>query len=137
MEGKQSESEPVRVWVNGSFDVLHIGHIKLLEYAARLGKVRVGTDTDRRIREKKGKDRPINTEDDRIQFLCALEAVDSVVVFDTDEQLIEQIRQYRPHFIVVGEEYHNRVIGGDLASREVRYFPKIDGKSSTNIINKL
>jgi cytidyltransferase-like protein len=58
-----------KVWVNGSFDILHVGHIRQLEYAASLGSVRVGIDTDERIKEKKGKDRPYNTLKDRIEFL--------------------------------------------------------------------
>ena len=47
-----------KIWVNGSFDILHVGHIRLLEYASLFGSIRVGIDTDERIKEKKGKDRP-------------------------------------------------------------------------------
>ena len=81
-----------KIWVNGSFDILHIGHIRLLEYAASLGSVRVGLDTDERIREKRGKDRPYNTLEDRVEFLYSLISVDSVVTFGSNEELIEKIK---------------------------------------------
>jgi D-beta-D-heptose 7-phosphate kinase/D-beta-D-heptose 1-phosphate adenosyltransferase len=83
-----------RVWVNGSFDVLHIGHINLLEYANSLGNVRVGLDTDERIKEKKGENRPYNILKDRIKFLSSIKFVDSIVTFSSDDELIDRIKEY-------------------------------------------
>ena len=54
-----------KVWVNGTFDVLHIGHLKLLEFASTYGELRVGIDTDKRVKELKGNDRPFNNTEDR------------------------------------------------------------------------
>ena len=51
----------MKVWVNGTFDVLHVGHLKLLEYSASFGELRVGIDSDKRVQELKGNDRPFNT----------------------------------------------------------------------------
>ena len=82
----------MKVWVNGTFDVMHVGHIKLLEYANSLGIVRVGLDTDERIKENKGFNRPINSLQDRIDFMESIKYVDSVVSFGSDEELEKSIR---------------------------------------------
>ena len=79
-----------RIWVNGTFDVLHIGHIKLIQHAASLGLVRIGIDTDERVKEKKGMGRPFNTLKDRIEFISAIKGVESVVSFGSDNELIEE-----------------------------------------------
>jgi D-beta-D-heptose 7-phosphate kinase/D-beta-D-heptose 1-phosphate adenosyltransferase len=67
MEGRVPKE--LRVWVNGTFDVLHRGHIELLEYASKFGKVRVGIDTDERVKQLKGDSRPINRWSDREYLL--------------------------------------------------------------------
>ena len=76
-----------KIWVNGTFDVMHIGHIKLLEHASSLGIVRVGLDTDDRIQQKKGPNRPVNTLQDRIDFMKSIKYVDSVVSFSSNKEL--------------------------------------------------
>ena len=124
-----------KVWVNGSFDILHIGHIRLLEYANLFGSVRVGIDTDDRIKEKKGKDRPYNTLEDRVEFLYSLKYINSVVTFDSNEELINQIREYQPDMMVIGDDYnYNNIIGIEYIP-EVKFFPKVEGKSTTKILN--
>jgi D-beta-D-heptose 7-phosphate kinase/D-beta-D-heptose 1-phosphate adenosyltransferase len=72
MEGRFTE---VKVWVNGTFDVLHIGHIKLLEFASQFGEIRVGIDTDERVKQFKGELRPINNINDRIFFMNSIKYV--------------------------------------------------------------
>lgn len=124
-----------KVWVNGTFDVLHIGHIKLLEYASTFGLVRVGIDTDNRVREKKGNGRPYNKIEDRMEFIRSIKFVDSVVSFDSDDTLINEIKKYSPDVMVIGSDYKNKeIIGFDLISN-VQFFSKITGHSSTNILN--
>lgn len=123
-----------KVWVNGAFDVLHIGHIRLLEYAASLGTVRVGLDTDQRIKENKGKDRPYNTLQDRIAFISSIRFVDSVVTFDSNEELIDEIKNYQPHIMVIGDDYKYRKIIGVEYIGKVIFFNKIQGKSTTTIL---
>jgi len=125
----------VRVWVNGSFDILHIGHLRMLEYASLFGEVRVGVDTDERIREKKGNDRPYNTLEDRVEFLCGLKYVTDVVTFDSDMELIERIREYGPDMMVIGDDYNYDSIIGREYIPEIKFFEKIPGKSTTKILN--
>ena len=124
-----------KVWVNGSFDILHLGHIRLLEYANLFGNVRVGIDTDERIKEKKGKDRPYNTLEDRVEFLYSLKYVNSVVTFNSNEELIKNIREYNPDIMVIGDDYnYNNIVGIEYIP-EVKFFPKVEGKSTTKILS--
>jgi D-beta-D-heptose 7-phosphate kinase/D-beta-D-heptose 1-phosphate adenosyltransferase len=127
-----------KIWVNGTFDVLHIGHIKLLEFASRYGIVRVGIDSDIRVKQLKGELRPINTIDDRLEFMSSIKYVDSVVSFSSDKELCQKIKEWSTDIIIVGSDYrHKPVIGSELVS-EVIIFDKLEGFSTTNIIgNKL
>ena len=84
----------MRIWVNGTFDVMHIGHIKLLEKAHELGIVRVGLDTDERIKSKKGPTRPVNSLEDRIEFMKSIRYVDSVVSFGSNSELEDRIKEW-------------------------------------------
>jgi len=125
------------VWVNGCFDVLHIGHIKLLKYAKSLGSfLIVGIDSDDRIKKSKGEYRPINPQLNRFEMITALKCVDTAVIFDSDDLLIKLIQHLKPEHMVVGEEYKGRVIGGEYA-KNIHYFSRIADYSSTNIINSL
>lgn len=124
-----------KIWVNGTFDVLHIGHIKLLEYASTLGTVRVGIDTDNRVREKKGEGRPYNGIEDRMEFIRSIRFVDSVVSFDSDNTLISRIKEWEPDILVIGDDYQYHPIIGIEYVPQVMFFEKIKDKSSTNILN--
>lgn len=127
------------VWTNGTFDVLHAGHIKLFREARKLagpgGKVVVGTDSDDRIRELKGPNRPINNLFDRIDFLRSIKYIDDVVAFSSEDTLIANIKRYSPDIILIGDDYKDkRVVGGEFA-KEIIYFPRYGGLSSSKIIN--
>lgn len=123
------------IWVNGCFDILHIGHTRLLKYAKSLGdRLYVGIDSDDRIRELKGPERPFNSQDDRKEFLLSVSYVDDVIIYNTDDELSLSIKNSYADFIVVGEEYRNKnVVGSEHA--QVIYFPRIDGYSTTRILN--
>ncbi len=124
----------MKVWVNGTFDVMHVGHIKLLEQASRLGTVRVGLDTDERIRSKKGPTRPVNTLEDRMEFMKSIRYVDSVVSFSSNEELENRIKEWDADIMVIGNDYkYHEIIGGHLVEK-VFFFDKIEGKSTTNIL---
>jgi len=125
----------MKVWVNGSFDVVHIGHIRLLEYASTLGSVKVGIDTNERIQKLKGKDRPFNTLIDRIEFLRSIKYVNNVEVFNTDEQLTNIIKQYQPDYMIIGSDYKGKSIIGSEYIGKIIYFDRIKNKSTTEILN--
>lgn len=123
-----------KVWVNGTFDILHIGHIKLLEYASTFGKVRVGIDTDERVKQKKGESRPYNNLDDRVKFMESIKFVDSVVTFSSDDELREKIKEWEPDIMVIGDDYsENKIIGIEYIPKVV-FFNKLSGYSTTNIL---
>ena len=124
-----------KVWVNGTFDVLHIGHIKLLEYAASLGKLRVGIDTDVRVKELKGKDRPFNNTKDRMEMLIALKSVSDVKTFSNTEELIQLIKEWSPDYMVIGSDYMNKSIVGSEYVKQIIYFETLKNKSTSNILN--
>jgi D-beta-D-heptose 7-phosphate kinase/D-beta-D-heptose 1-phosphate adenosyltransferase len=126
------------VWINGTFDVLHMGHIKLFREARKLagptGIVVVGTDSDERIRTLKGPTRPINDLFDRVDFLRSIKYIDEVVAFSSEDALIANIKRYSPDIILIGDDYiGKRVVGGEFA-KQIIYFPRYGGLSSSKII---
>jgi len=125
----------MNIWVNGTFDVMHLGHIRLLKYASEFGKLRVGLDSDERIRQKKGLMRPFNRLEERIEFISSIKFVDSVVSFKSDEELIEKIKEYKTDIIIVGEEYKDKLVIGSEFAGQTLFFPKLENKSTTEIFN--
>jgi len=125
----------MRIWVNGAFDILHIGHIKLLKYAAAMGYLRVGIDTDDRIKELKGPTRPFNCFKDRKEMLESLRFVDEVVGFSSEQELIDQIKLYQPDVMIVGSDYRDKRVIGAEHSKNVRYFERIAEISTTAILS--
>lgn len=125
----------MRVWVNGTFDVLHVGHLKLLEFASTFGELRVGIDSDKRVRELKGENRPFNKVEDRKYFLESLKFVKDVVVFDSREELINSVKEYEPEYMVVGDDYRNQVVYGSEFATYLIFFEKLPTYSTTKILN--
>lgn len=125
----------MRIWVNGTFDVLHIGHLRLVQYANSFGDVRVGIDKDIRVKELKGDNRPINNWFDRIEMMRSIKYVDSVVGFSTDEELRDEIKKWNPDIMIVGSDYKDKVVIGSELVKEVLFFDKIGNHSTTKIIN--
>jgi len=125
----------MKIWTNGCFDVLHIGHIEMFKYARGKGKsLTVGIDSDERVRRLKGSGRPINNEEDRANFLRAIKYIDAVFIFDDEPHMVSILQSEGIDLIVVGEEYKGRgVTGSDVC--DVDYFPRIGEYSTTNIIN--
>jgi D-beta-D-heptose 7-phosphate kinase/D-beta-D-heptose 1-phosphate adenosyltransferase len=133
-----SPSNQKTVWLNGTFDVLHMGHINLFSHARKLagmgGKVVVGTDSDERIRELKGPSRPINNIFDRIGFLRAIKYIDGVVTFSSDDELQTHIKHFSPDILLIGDDYKGKPIVGSQYAKEIVYFPRYGGLSSSGII---
>ena len=122
------------VWVNGCFDIIHIGHIKLLQYASSFGDLIVGLDSDRRIAENKGNLRPFNTLNDRIGVLESIKYVKRVVSFDTNDELIMAIKTHKCKMIVVGSDYIDQNIIGSDCVDTVKFFQRIPDKSTSIIL---
>ena len=125
------------IFTNGCFDLLHLGHIKYLETAKSFGNVLiVGVNSDKSIKNLKGKGRPINSQFDRAYILAALEAVDYVVIFDEDTP-IDLIKAIHPDILVKGGDYKGKeVVGQDIVDK-VKLVEFIKGKSSTQTIKKI
>ena len=123
------------VFTNGCFDILHVGHIKLLEYCSTFGKVIVGLNSDESVRRIKGTNRPINSQTDRKLLLESIRFVDEVIIFEEDTPL-QLIKRINPDFVVKGGDYKkNEVIGKEIA--EVLIFPHDQIHSTTNLIDLL
>jgi D-beta-D-heptose 7-phosphate kinase/D-beta-D-heptose 1-phosphate adenosyltransferase len=129
------------VFTNGCFDLLHVGHIALLEECRRFGsKLVLGLNTDASISRLKGPSRPIVGEQERARVMSALAAVDAVVLFDEDTPL-ELIRELRPNVLVKGGDYSVETVVGHedviAAGGRVEIVPTVEGFSTTNIVKKL
>jgi D-glycero-beta-D-manno-heptose 1-phosphate adenylyltransferase len=129
------------MFTNGCFDIIHAGHVRYLQAARRLGDVLiVGLNSDSSVSLLKGPTRPINNQEDRAEVLAALSAVDYVIIFG--EQTAEKlIRVIKPDIYVKGGDY---VVANlpeaeliDKLGGEIVLIPEVQGRSSSNIINKI
>ena len=124
-----------KVFVNGTFDIIHRGHIELLNFAKSYGDfLIVGIDSDERVRQLKGPTRPIHNQEDRKFLLENLKAVDRVLIFNTEEELIELVKIIEPDIMVVGSDYKNKTVIGSEYAKQLLFFDRIDEYSSTKII---
>ena len=125
------------VFTNGCFDILHAGHVSVLEFSRSKGdELVVGLNSDASVRRLKGPTRPVNTQADRALVLAALESVSAVCIFDEDTQY-NLIKQVRPDVLVKGGDYKtDEIVGREFAKKVVR-FPLLKGRSTTNIIKKV
>ena len=120
---------------NGAYDILHPGHIALLNYAKSLGDyLMVAIDTDSRISEAKGPDRPVNNLQTRKCILENLKAVDEVRVFTNDEELITIIKEYKPDVRVIGSDWKNGKIVGEEFCKSIEFFDRVNDESTTNTL---
>ena len=127
-----------KIFVNGTFDVLHPGHIRLLTYAKELGTyLFVAIDSDDRVKKLKGIKRPINNEDVRKEMLLALKPVDKVDVFSTDDELRYLIQNYNPDVMVIGSDYRNKPVIGSELIRSLVFYDRISEYSSTKTIQSI
>jgi len=129
------------VFTNGCFDLLHVGHIRYLAQAKKLGDfLIIGLNSDSSVKELKGEDRPINSFEDRATLLSAIESVDLVIMFEeqTPENLIKDIV---PDILVKGGDYNiEDIVGYQIVIQnggQVKTLSFYDGYSSTNYINKI
>lgn len=127
------------VFTNGCFDIVHLGHLKLLQKCKEFGTVIVGLNSDSSIKKIKGKTRPINNLNYRIEYLSQLDCVDYIIVFDEDTPL-KLIEMISPDYLIKGSDYSPESIAG--YNHVVSYGGKVltfgfnINQSTTNIINK-
>jgi D-beta-D-heptose 7-phosphate kinase/D-beta-D-heptose 1-phosphate adenosyltransferase len=125
-----------KVFVNGTFDVLHPGHVRLLQHARSMGTtLLVAIDTDNRVRQLKGPGRPFFNQDDRKFMLESLGC--NVVLFNTDEELEHTIATYEPDVMVKGSDYINKPIIGEEHCGRIEFFNRINEYSSTKAIQHI
>ena len=129
------------VFTNGCFDIIHPGHIFILEQAKAKGDILiVGLNSDSSIKSFKSSDRPICNQDDRAYVLAALTCVDHIIIFDEDtpEKLIIDIT---PDILVKGKDYEGKEIAGSKHiidnDKKIELVDIIEGKSTSNIIKNI
>lgn len=138
---RQDYKDKKIVFTNGCFDILHIGHIRYLREASKLGDVLVvGLNSDTSVKRLKGEERPINSEMDRAEMLGALGFVDYIAIFEADTPL-ELIKHIQPDVLVKGGDYADEYVIGtnEVESRggKLVLIPFVEGKSTTRIIEKI
>ena len=125
------------VCTNGCFDILHIGHIRLFQFAKRAGDILVvAINTDDSVRRFKGNSRPLVNEKERAEVLSALGCVDYVTFFseDTPEKVL---RFLKPDILVKGSDYKfKEIVGHNFIKKTMRY-PLVKGKSTSEFIKKI
>lgn len=138
---EQKELGKKIVFTNGCFDILHVGHLTYMNEAKRQGDILiVGVNSDESVRRLKGPTRPINSEIDRAEMLSGLKAVDFTVIF-TEDTPMEIIDELKPSIHVKGGDYKKEDLPETVIVEkhggEVRILNFVEGKSTTNIVNKI
>ena len=129
------------VFTNGCFDLLHYGHIALLNYSKKLGDVLVvGLNSDKSVKSIKGNSRPIYNENMRAEMLLSLKSVDYVIIFDTDTP-VKLIEKIKPSILVKGSDYkREEIVGAETVKKyngEIVIFDRISNISTSNIIQTI
>jgi D-beta-D-heptose 7-phosphate kinase/D-beta-D-heptose 1-phosphate adenosyltransferase len=138
--GRRRQAGQTVVFTNGCFDLLHVGHIRLLRQAAALGDyLVVGLNSDSSVRRLKGPSRPLNQAADRAELLGALECVDAITVFDDDTPLA-LIESILPDVLVKGGDYRPEDVVGrqavEAAGGRLVLVPLAEGHSTTRLVHR-
>ena len=127
-----------RVIVNGTFDILHRGHIEMLNFAKSQGThLLVCIDSDRQVKALKGDSRPVNKQEDRKFMLDNLKCTDAVWIFDTQEELEHICKIYKPHLMVKGSDYQGKKITGAEYCESITFFELVKNYSTSKIIEDI
>lgn len=126
------------IFVNGCFDVLHPGHIQLFEYAKSLGDyLIVAIDSDEKVAQMKGKERPIFSQEDRSKVLQAIRYIDVVHIFNSKEELEDLIKTINPDIMIVGSDWKGKEVVGGQYAKAVRFFDRVGEYSTTRTLQGL
>lgn len=133
---KQRKQGKSIAFTNGCFDILHAGHVSILEFSKNQADVLIlGINSDASVKRLKGPSRPINCQEDRALICASLQAVDAVAVFEQDTPY-ELIKLIKPDVLIKGADYkEGNVVGREFAGR-VALYPILEGRSTTNTIKK-
>ncbi len=127
----------MKIFVNGTFDILHRGHLEMLKYAKSLGDdLFVCIDSDSRVKELKGPTRPVNNQEDRKFMLESLKWIDRCWIFSDEEELEKIIELYKPDIMVKGSDYKNKPIVGSQYCKEIIFYEHT-GHSTTGLIQRI
>ena len=130
----------MKVWTNGCFDVLHRGHLELFKFckqiAGRDGEFIVGIDTDEKVKLDKGKDRPINSLNDRMEMLNSIIYIDKVIPFRSATELDRLVKWIHPSVMVIGSDWKNKEVIGKKWTDRLMFFDRVGDYSTTKIVEK-
>ncbi len=128
----------MKIWVNGCFDILHRGHFELFNFAKSLGNILiVGIDSDEKIANDKGPNRPYNNLEDRVYALESLKAIDKVMVFDNREHLEWLVKITKPDIMVVGSDWKGKeIVGGNYAQKFISLNRIRNKPTRDNLVNE-
>ncbi len=123
-------------FTNGCFDILHAGHVSILEFSKNQADILIlGINSDASVKRLKGPSRPINSQEDRALVCASLQAVDAVVVFEQDTPY-ELIKLIGPDVLIKGADYKEENVVGREFAKKVALYPILEGRSTTNTIKK-
>ena len=138
----QQEGKTV-VTTNGCYDILHVGHVRYLQKTKEFADYSViMLNSDISVKKNKGDNRPINTQSDRAEILCALSCVDYVVIFD-EKSPCELLDKIKPNFHTKGADYSLDTLPKEekdviIKNKiDVKFIEFVQGKSTTNTIEKM
>ena len=130
----------MKVWTNGCFDVLHRGHLELFKFckqiAGRDGEFIVCIDTDEKVKLDKGKKRPINCLNDRMEMLNSLIYIDKVIPFRSTNELDRLVKWIHPSVMVIGSDWKNKEVIAKKWTDRLMFFDRVGDYSTTNILKK-
>ena len=137
----EEKQNKIIVTTNGVFDILHLGHIKYLQEAKKLGDILiVAINSDSSVKQIKGPERPINSEQSRAEVLAALSFVDYIIIFNETDP-VNVLSDIKPDIHVKGGDYKiDEIIEKDIVEKsngKIVLIPEIKGYSTTDLINKI
>lgn len=140
-EFREHQPKAKLVFTNGCFDLLHVGHIRYLQSARKLGTfLFVGLNSDTSVKMLKGDSRPLQSQFDRAEILSALGCVDAVSIFD-EETPLTLIKAIRPDFLVKGGDWaKEKIVGSEFVESYggiIKSLEFVEGHSTTSLIHKM